>query len=246
MSALILPSSGLAQTDSAKFETGSYVGKTRQGLPIALTVSRTAVLSLEFRWRAKCADGRVHVNTISLGSGRINHGSFSLGGTLNTGGKAHVQGKLRGKHAWGRLSRWKSSAFGTNCVARGIRWRAHLSSDSPGDPTGPSTTYTGATSQGLPIFFTASATEILSLRFGWSADCADGQTHANTISAGSGPIYNDVFALGGVLDTGGHFQVDGTITGATASGTLSRGGASAFGTFDCNISGVTWQAQAVG
>jgi hypothetical protein len=230
---MAVPSSGLAQGQPS-FQTGKYKGKTSQGLPISFTVSSTAVASINFRWRARCADGRKHSNTIIAGGGPLHNGRFSLGGTLNTGGTAHVAGQLKGSTASGTLSRSGPSAFGTNCLAAGVKWHAHASTK----------TFTGTTSQGLPISFTATPTAILSLNFDWTANCADGQTHTNTISAGGGPISQGSFSLGGILNTGGSFQVDGTVNGSTASGTLSRSGPSAFGTFDCTATGVTWQANA--
>ncbi len=241
--ALAAPCYGLAKSGRSGFEAGTYKGTTSQGLPITLTVSQTAVPSVEFGWRAKCADGRRHTNTISGRGGAIHQGSFSWGGVLNTGGHFHIRGSLRGTKASGSLSRWGNSAFNTGCLAKGVKWRAHLvsSATSPGSKP---ITYTGTTSQGLSIHIVATPTAILSLDFGWTASCADGQTHTNTISAGGGPITNGHFSLGGVLDTGGHFQVDGTVNGTSASGTLSRSGPSAFGTFDCSVSGVSWQAQA--
>jgi hypothetical protein len=243
MCPLLSPTAGIASGPG--FQAGTYKGKTSQGLPITLTVSRTAVLSVEFEWRAKCADGRRHRNGISAGGGQISRRSFFIGGTLNTGGKVRVDGKLRGRVAWGHLSRWGPSAFGTfNCPARGVRWKAHLKRavDTPQSST---TSFYGTTSQGLPINFSVSATTVNSLSFGWTALCADGQHHTNSIFAGDAPLNQGNFSMGGTLDTGGTFQVNGVVNGTTASGTLSRSGPSAFGTFDCTASGVTWQAQAV-
>lgn len=108
------------------FKTGTYSGRTSQGLPISFMVDRTAVQYVSFRWRAKCVDGRVHTNGIALGGTRIRGRHFSVHGLLNTGGRARVSGKLSGGRARGRLSRWANSAFNTVCVARGIRWRAHV------------------------------------------------------------------------------------------------------------------------
>jgi hypothetical protein len=240
--ALLSPAAGIASGPG--FQAGTYKGKTSQGLPITLTVSRTAVISVEFEWRARCADGQRHRNGISAGGGKISRRSFSIGGTLNTGGKVHVDGKLRGRVAWGHLSRWGPSAFGTfNCPARGVRWKAHLKRSDTVPGSSPMI-FSGTTSQGLPIAFAATASSILWLDFDWTAFCADGQHHTNTISAGGGPINQGVFSLGGTLNTGGTFQVDGVVNGTTAAGTLSRSGPSAFGTFDCTADGVTWQAQA--
>jgi hypothetical protein len=104
----------------------AYEGATSQGLPISFTVIDTAIEDVEFGWRARCADGRVHTNAIGLGGATIRDGRFSVRGLLTTGGRAHVVGRLSGSEASGRLSRWAGSAFNTDCVARGIEWHAHL------------------------------------------------------------------------------------------------------------------------
>jgi hypothetical protein len=243
--ALMSPTAGLAARGPG-FKAGTYKGKTNQGLPITLRVSSSAVPSIQFDWRARCADGKRHRNTILVNGGRIHRRSFFTRGVLDTGGKFSVKGKLRGRVAWGNLSRWGPSAFGTfNCPARGVRWRAHRVAPEKPVPKLQKTLFSGRTSQGLAISFLATSTDVLYLTFGWTAHCEDGQTHMNSIAAGGSPIdQSGGFSMGGVLNTGGLFQVDGTIDGTTASGTLSRSGPSAFGTFDCTAAGVTWQAQA--
>ncbi len=239
---LVGPSAALAKAWPSTFKSGPYAGTTSQDLSISFKVSQTRVSAVRFVWRGRCADGTRHTNTIYAGGGPIENGRFSLGGTLNTGGRFHVDGKLQGGGAVGHLSRSGPSAFGTNCRTAGVTWQARLKHN--GSPTtAQRVTYKGTTSQGLPISFIATPTAILSLDYGWTALCADGQTHSNTISAGGGPIDNGSFSLGGILNTGGTFHVDGTLNGTSASGTLSRSGPSAFGTFDCTASGVTWDAQ---
>jgi hypothetical protein len=111
------------------YKTGTYEGTTSQHLPISFAVDGTSVLDVSFEWRATCADGHVHTNAILLSGASIRHGRFSVGGLLNTGGRARVVGRLRGAHARGTLARWANSAFNTTCVARGVRWRAHQVSD---------------------------------------------------------------------------------------------------------------------
>jgi hypothetical protein len=108
------------------FSVGDYEGTTSQGLPISFTVTPTSVEDVVFGWRARCADGHVHTNSIALDETRIRRGRFSIRGLLTTGGRAHVIGRLTDGHARGRLSRWAGSAFNTNCVARGIGWHAHV------------------------------------------------------------------------------------------------------------------------
>jgi hypothetical protein len=108
------------------FRVGDYRGTTSQGLPIFFTATATSVEDVVFGWRAKCADGHVHTNTIGLGGTELRHGRFSVRGLLTTGGRARVVGRLEDGRARGRLSRWAGSAFGTVCVARGIGWHAHV------------------------------------------------------------------------------------------------------------------------
>ena len=105
---------------------GSYVGETSQGLPITFEVAPGTVGVLRFGWRATCDDGQVHQNTIVLPGSRLHYGVFSMGGTLETGGIAHVSGRIQGSEASGSLSRSRGSAFGTNCRATGIAWHAQV------------------------------------------------------------------------------------------------------------------------
>lgn len=112
----------------------------------------------------------------------------------------------------------------------------------PSSSTG-STTYTGTTSQGLPISLTATEAAVLSLTFSWRANCADGQVRSNSIRIGGAPIRDGSFSFDSVLETGGVAQVEGTIEGDSASGTLARSKGTAFGV-NCAVSGVSWQALA--
>jgi hypothetical protein len=45
-----------------------------------------------------------------------------MGGTLETGGIAHVSGKIVGSEASGCSRAGRGSAFGTDCRATGIAW----------------------------------------------------------------------------------------------------------------------------
>lgn len=238
----LAPATGAAARGPG-FKQGTYKGRTSQGLPITVTVRGLLIPAVQFDWRAKCADGKTHRNTILVRGGRIRHRTFFTRGILNTRGRFRVKGKLRGRRAWGRLSRWGPSAFGTfNCPAKGVKWRARWI---PPKPRVRSRLFTGKTSQGLGISLLATERNVRYLIFGWSALCDDGQTHTNSINAGSSSIDGaGAFSMGGILNTGGLFQVDGMIDGNNASGTLSRSGPSAFGSFDCTAAGVTWQAQA--
>ncbi len=106
----------------------AFAGTTSQGLPISFTVVGNTVNGVRFGWRAKCDDGQVHSNTIALGPAPIQDGSFSVSGTLTTGGYGQVDGKIDGDSASGTLSRSHGSAFNANCVATGVTWEAHAGS----------------------------------------------------------------------------------------------------------------------
>jgi hypothetical protein len=111
---------------SAPFRTGTYVGRTSQGLPISFTVGASSAHGVYFRWRARCADGRVQQKGMVLGSSLIRDRRFSVGGVLRTGGRGRVSGSLRGGRASGTLSRWGETAFGPVCRVKDVRWRAHV------------------------------------------------------------------------------------------------------------------------
>jgi hypothetical protein len=110
------------------FRPGTYTGTTDQDLPISIVVSRTAVRSVLFRWRGRCADGKAHTNAILLrGRARVRRGHFSLAGRLESGGSARVSGEIDGSRASGKLSRKGANASGVSCVVKGIRWEARTS-----------------------------------------------------------------------------------------------------------------------
>lgn len=104
-------------------------------------------------------------------------------------------------------------------------------------------TYTGTTSQGLPIFFTVSRTAVRSVLFRWRGRCGDGKAHTNTVFLrGRALVHRRRFSLGGRLDTGGSARVSGRLEGVRASGTLSRTGASASGA-RCAVKRIGWHAR---
>jgi hypothetical protein len=110
------------------FRSGKYTGDTSQDLPISITVSRTEVKSVVFRWRGRCGDGETHMNTVILrGGARVRHGRFSMEARLDSGGTARVSGRLNGDHASGTLSRVGASVSGTRCTVKEIRWHARTS-----------------------------------------------------------------------------------------------------------------------
>lgn len=114
---------------SPPFTTGTYIGRTSQGLPISFTVGESAAQNVYFRWRARCADGRVRTKGMVLRSARIRNGRFSVSGVLPTGGRGHVSGSVSAERASGTLSRWGDTAFGTACRVRDVRWLAHVVQD---------------------------------------------------------------------------------------------------------------------
>jgi hypothetical protein len=104
-------------------------------------------------------------------------------------------------------------------------------------------TYTGTTSQGLPIVIRVGPTTVRSVLFRWRGRCGDGKAHTSTvILRGRTRVRRGRFALGGRLDSGGSARVSGRLEGVRASGTLSRNGASASGA-ECGVKGVGWQAR---
>ena len=113
----------------------------------------------------------------------------------------------------------------------------------PPGQNGAATSYAGTTEQGLPISFSTTPNAVVDLSFGWRAPCADGRVRSNSISLGGGPIHDGTFSFGGVLETGGVAQVEGTIDGDSASGTFSRSKGTAFG-INCKVTDVSWRAEA--
>ncbi|HZI74165.1 MAG TPA: hypothetical protein VFD73_09115, partial [Gemmatimonadales bacterium] len=110
------------------FRPGTYTGVTSQGLPIFVTVSRTAVRSAFFRWRGICSDGREHTSAVLLhGRAQVHRGHFSLGGQLDSGGSARVTGQVKNTQASGTLSRTGASRSGARCEVSGITWQARTS-----------------------------------------------------------------------------------------------------------------------
>jgi hypothetical protein len=113
----------------------------------------------------------------------------------------------------------------------------------PQPPAFRSGTYTGVTSQGLPILIDVSRTAVRSVLFRWRGICGDGKEHTNTIVLrGRARVHRKRFSLGGQLDAGGSARVSGELEGVRASGTLSRTGASASGA-RCTVKRIRWHAR---
>ncbi len=123
-SASTVTSTVTVTSGSSPSGTRTYTGTTDQDLPITLTATQDAVLSLTFGWRAPCDDGKERSNSIRIGGAPIRDGSFSFDSVLETGGVAQVEGKIEGDSASGTLSRSKGTAFGINCEVTGVAWQA--------------------------------------------------------------------------------------------------------------------------
>lgn len=117
--------------------------------------------------------------------------------------------------------------------------------EAPRSPAFKSGTYTGTTSQGLPIIVTVGPTRVRSVYFRWRVRCADGRTHTSTIILRGDRVRRGRFSFDRTLDTGGSVHVSGRIKGVHAVGTLSRTGRSAFGT-TCTARKIGWHARAAG
>jgi hypothetical protein len=112
-------------TSTSGSSGSTYAGTTSQGLPISFAVTPRSIESIQFGWQATCADGRMHTNTIALGSASIRSGAFATSATLNTGASSAASGTLLGDSATGYVSRAGPSAFGTDCTDIGVTWHAH-------------------------------------------------------------------------------------------------------------------------
>jgi concanavalin A-like lectin/glucanase superfamily protein len=200
---------------------------------------------------ASCAaSGRVDVAPARgrATAARIKH-LGAIGFSVPAGASRRVAVRLSGPgaRALRRAGTLKVRASAEIAAAGGRRATAQQTGriKAPRPPAFKAGTYTGTTGQGLPIFITVGQTAVRSVYFRWRVSCADGQTHTNTIFLRGGQVRRGRFSFGGVLDTGGSVQVSGRIKGVHASGTLSRMGASAFGT-KCTTKKIRWHARASG
>jgi hypothetical protein len=115
--------------------------------------------------------------------------------------------------------------------------------EAPQPPAFRSGTYTGTTSQDLPITITVQRATVRSVYFRWRGRCSDGKTHTNTLYLGGrAEVHHGRFSLKGRLDSGGSSRVSGHLKGVHASGVLSRTGASASGV-RCAVKGIEWHAR---
>jgi hypothetical protein len=114
----------------AASDTTTYTGTTEQGLPFVFAATPSAVVQLNFGWRAPCADGVTRSNSIRLGAATIQNGSFSFDSTLETGGITQVEGAIQGDRASGTFSRSKGTSFGIDCQVSGVHWDAQAASGS--------------------------------------------------------------------------------------------------------------------
>jgi hypothetical protein len=104
-------------------------------------------------------------------------------------------------------------------------------------------TYTGTTSQGLPITITVHQTTVRSVFFRWRGRCSDGKTHTNALYLGAAAeVHRGHFSLKGRLDSGGSARVSGRLKGVHGFGVLSRTGANGSGA-KCTVKGIRWHAR---
>ena len=104
-------------------------------------------------------------------------------------------------------------------------------------------TYTGTTSQDLPIFISVGRRTVQVVFFRWRGRCDDGKEHTSAIVLeGRAEVHRRRFSLGGRLDSGGSARVSGKFDGAHVSGTLSRTGESASGA-SCTVKRIRWHAR---
>ncbi len=114
----------------------------------------------------------------------------------------------------------------------------------PRPPAFRSGTYTGTTSQGLPIVLSVRGATVRSVLFRWRQRCDDGKTHTNaTVLEGRAQVRHGRFVLKGQLDSGGTARVSGKLKDTHASGTLFRRGSSASGA-RCAVEEIKWNARA--
>ena len=101
-----------------------YSGTTSQGLPVFLTAIGNHIASIVFRWRATCADGRVHTAMTILTGTRVHRGRFPIDKTLRNRASARMSGKIDSSVASGSFSRRGPTGFKTTCAVKGVTWRA--------------------------------------------------------------------------------------------------------------------------
>jgi hypothetical protein len=120
-------SSAVSASSGSKVLGGQYVGRTSQGEPISFLVGAGQVVnSIQFTWKAKCADGTVRANVILLGGTRLAGNTFSTSGSLNTGGVSAIAGVFQSATASGSFSRTGSTSFGVNCTDNAVGWTARV------------------------------------------------------------------------------------------------------------------------
>jgi hypothetical protein len=118
------------------------------------------------------------------------------------------------------------------------------STPAPTPPPVLSGPYSGYTSRGQAVSFTVSGSTVTNILFVWTAVCSNGQSHSNTISAGSATLRGNSFTLTAAFPSSPTtlaVTFRGVISGRSAYGTFSRSGGSSFDT-NCSASG-SWTAS---
>ncbi len=180
-------------------------------------------------------------------------GSAYLGSTrfsVITGESKDVQVQLsgRGARALREAGTLRVRVSAEIKPARGsaVRTQQAARVKAPRPPSFRSGTYTGVTSQGLPIFVSVGHTAVRSVLFRWRGRCGDGRAHTSTIVLrGGARVHRGRFSLAGELGSGGSARVSGRLKDARASGTLLRTGKSASGA-RCTVKKIKWHARTTG
>ena len=115
----------------------------------------------------------------------------------------------------------------------------------PRSPNFRAGTYSGTTSQNLPIIVTVGIARIRSVYFRWRAMCSDGRVHTNSVLLLGERVRRGRFSFGSVLNSGGSVHVSGAIRDTLASGVLSRTGTTGSGA-RCSAKRIEWHARASG
>jgi hypothetical protein len=167
--------------------------------------------------------------------------------SVTAGESEAIQVRLRG---WGARALRNASTLRVRVSAKiktanGRTARAQQTGriKAPQPPAFKPGTYTGTTSQGLPIIITVHQTMVRSVFFRWRRRCSDGKTHTNALYLGAtAEVHRGRFSLKGRLDSGGSARVSGRLKGVHGFGVLSRTGTSGSGA-KCTVKGIRWHAR---
>jgi hypothetical protein len=211
----------------------------------SITVDTGIAVSCPIGEAACAASGRVEAiaNGGRTAGGRL--GTVRLSVPAGTSRDVRVRLSARGARALRDAGGLKARVAAEIKTAHGRTSRAQQVEriDAPRPPAFRAGTYTGVTSQNLPIVISVSRTAIRSAFFRWHGVCSDGKEHTSTVVIrGRSQVHHGRFSLSGALRHGGSARIAGKIKARRASGTLSRTGATA-SSARCEINGIGWSAQ---